>query len=360
MTCDKLGILLSTILPPIEERREEMSAPVSPDSIMQLGLGFWGSKTLLSAVELGIFTELAKGAMTAEAVRERLGLHPRSVRDFLDALVSLGMLRRDAKGVYSNTPEADMFLDRAKPSYMGGMLEMANARLYHFWGSLTEGLKTGRPQNEAKSGGNFFETLYAEPLRLEGFLSAMTGLSLGAARAIAQKFPWSDYKTFIDIGGAQGGVPVQVAQAHAHLTGGSFDVPVVAPVFEKYVAEQGLSDRLHFYPGNFFTDKLPSAEVLLMGHILHDWDMEEKRTLLKKAFDALPEGGALIVFEALIDDERRENAFGLLMSLNMLIETPGGFDYTGADCSGWMREAGFRETRVEHLAGPDSMVIGFK
>jgi hypothetical protein len=337
-----------------------MSVTVTPDNIMQLGLGFWGSKTLLSAVELGLFTELAKGGMSAEEIRERLGLHPRSARDFLDALVSLRMLERDAAGIYSNTPESDTFLDRAKPSYMGGMLEMANARLYPFWGSLTEGLRTGRPQNEAKSGGNFFEALYAEPERLEGFLSAMTGLSLGAARAIARQFPWSDYKTFIDIGGAQGGVPVEIALKHEHLTGGSFDVPVAGPVFEKYVAANGLSDRLRFYPGNFFTDELPSADVLIMGHILHDWDMEEKRMLLKKAYNALPQGGALIVFEALIDDERRENAFGLLMSLNMLIETPGGFDYTGADCSGWMREAGFRETRVEHLAGPDSMVVGFK
>jgi hypothetical protein len=337
-----------------------MSTPVTPSNIMQLGLGFWGSKTLLSAVELGLFTELARGPMTAEAIGERLDLHARSLRDFLDALVSLRLLERDAEGVYRNAPDADMFLDRAKPSYMGGMLEMANARLYHFWGSLTEALKTGRPQNEARSGGNFFEALYADPERLEGFLSAMTGLSLGAARAIAAKFPWSDYKTFIDVGAAQGGLPVEVCLAHPHLTGGSFDIPACGPVFERYVASHGLSDRLRFYPGDFFKDKLPPADVLVMGHILHDWDMEEKRMLLKKAYEALPDGGALIVFEALIDDDRRENTFGLLMSLNMLIETPGGFDYTGADCSGWMREAGFRETRVEHLAGPDSMVIGFK
>jgi hypothetical protein len=337
-----------------------MNMIVKPDQIMQLGLGFWASKTLLSAVELGLFTELAKGAMPAEAIGERLSLHPRSLRDFLDALVSLRMLERDVDGLYSNTPEADTFLDRAKPAYIGGMLEMANTRLYPFWGSLTEALRTGRPQNEAKSGGNFFEALYADPLRLEGFLSAMTGLSLGAARAMAEKFPWGDYKTFIDIGGAQGGVPVQVALAHSHLTGGIFDLPAVRPIFEKYVAQHGLHDRLRFYPGDFFNDPLPSADVLVMGHILHDWDIEEKRMLLRKAFDALPEGGALIVFEALIDDERRENTFGFLMSLNMLIETPGGFDYTGADCSLWMREAGFRETRVEHLAGPDSMVMGFK
>src|ERR1051325_1301880 len=337
-----------------------MSAPVKPDNIMQLGLGFWASKTLLSAVELGLFTELARSHMSAEAIGERFDLHTRSLRDFLDALVSLRMLERDAEGVYSNTPEAEMFLDRAKPSYIGGMLEMANTRLYPFWGSLTEALRTGRPQNEAKSGGNFFEALYADPERLEGFLSAMTGLSLGAARVIAQKFPWSDYQTFIDIGGAQGGVPVQLALAHPHLKGGSFDIPAVGPVFEKYVASHGLSDRLRFHPGDFFNDPLPSADVLVMGHILHDWNMDEKRMLLKKAFESLPAGGALIVFEALIDDERRENTLGLLMSLNMLIETPGGFDYTGADCSQWMLETGFRETRVEHLAGPDSMVIGFK
>ncbi|MDQ3755842.1 MAG: acetylserotonin O-methyltransferase [Acidobacteriota bacterium] len=341
-------------------RREGMNVPVTPDHIMQLGLSFWASKTLLSAVELGLFTELAKGPIPAEAVGERLNLHPRGVRDFLDALVSLHMLERDSEGLYANTTEADMFLDRTKPSYIGGMIEMANERLYPFWGSLTEALRMGRPQNEAKSGGNFFEALYADPERLEGFLSAMTGLSLGAARSVAQKFPWGDYRTFIDIGGAQGGVPVEVALAHSHLTGGNFDLPAVGPVFEKYVARHGLNERLRFYPGDFFNDTLPSADVLVMGHILHDWNMEEKRMLLKKAYDALPSGGALIVHEALIDDDRRENTTGLLMSLNMLIETPGGFDYTGADCSRWMREAGFRETRVEHLVGPDAMVIGIK
>ena len=337
-----------------------MSASVTPDYIMQLGLGFWASKTLLSAVELDLFTEMSKGPAPAEEVVERLGLHPRGARDFLDALVSLKVLERDSEGRYANTPEAGTFLDRTKPSYMGGMLEMANARLYPFWGSLTEALRTGRPQNEARRGGNFFEALYADPARLEGFLSAMSGLSLGAARAIAQKFPWGDYQTFIDIGGAQGGLPVQVARAHEHLRGGNFDLPEVRPVFEKYAAAHGLSDRLSFYPGDFFKDPLPSADVLVMGHILHDWDLEEKRALLRKAYEALPAGGALIVYEALIDDGRRENTTGLLMSLNMLIETPGGFDYTGADCTGWMREAGFRETRVEHLVGPDSMVVGVK
>ena len=338
-----------------------MSEPqVTPDAIMQLGLGFWGSKALLSAVELGLFSELAAGPLDGDALRERLGLHERSATDFLDALVALGMLERE-DGRYSNTPATEVFLDRAKPSYVGGILEMANARLYPFWGSLTEGLRTGELQNEAKGGGeSFFEKLYADPQRLAQFARAMTAVSMGAAQAIAAKFPWQDRKTVIDVGCAEGMVPVQVALAHDHISGGGFDLPPLEPIFDQFVGGAGLADRLEFTGGDFFEQDLPQADVLVMGHILHDWDLDEKRVLLQKAHDALPDGGALIVYDAIIDDERRGNAFGLLMSLNMLIETPGGFDYTAADCRGWMQEAGFRESRVEHLVGPDSMVVGIK
>jgi hypothetical protein len=128
---------------------------VAPDSILQLGLAFWGSKTLLSAVELGVFTELAHRPLKAHILIERLRLHQRGARDFLDALVALGMLDRDGD-IYRNTPATALFLDRNKPSYVGGLLEMANARLYPFWGNLTEALRTGEPQNELKRGENFF------------------------------------------------------------------------------------------------------------------------------------------------------------------------------------------------------------
>jgi hypothetical protein len=338
-----------------------MSREVTPDRILQLGLGFWGPKVLLSAVELGVFTELARGPADLTTLTSRLGLHSRPARDFLDALVALGMLER-REGRYANTPETDHFLDRTKPSYVGGMMEMANDRLYPFWDHLTEALRTGKPQNESKAdpGASFFQALYADPARLRAFLQGMTGLSLGAASAIARKFPWGDYRTFADVGGAQGALPVQVCLAHPHLTGVNFDLPVVGPIFTEYAASFGLRDRLRFLAGDFFQDPLPRADVLVMGHILHDWDLAQKKALIGKAHAALPAGGALLIYEALIDDERKENAFGLLMSLNMLIETPGGFDYTGADCSRWLREAGFRETRVEHLIGPDSMVVGVK
>ncbi len=337
-----------------------MGEQPTPEHILQVGLGFWASKVLLSAVEMGLFTELAQHPEDLETLRGRLGLHPRAARDFLDALVALGFLER-RNGIYHNTPATDLYLDKRKPSYMGGLLEMANHRLYGFWGHLTEALRTGKAQNETRTGGTpVFEALYADPARLRQFLAAMSGISRGAAHAIAQKFPFSSYRTFADVGTAQGDTAAQIALAHPHLHGTGFDLPEVGPIFEDYVTGLGLSQRLSFTPGSFFENPLPKADVVVMGHILHDWDLDTKKMLLGKAYDAIPPGGAVIVYETIIDDDRSVNAFGLIMSLNMLIETPGGFDYTGADCQGWMRQAGFTETRVEHLVGPDSMVVGIK
>jgi SAM-dependent methyltransferase len=336
---------------------------VTPDHLLEVAFSFAASKTLLSAVELGVFTRLAQGPQTLAELISTFELHPRSARDFFDTLIALRVLERDGdddNARYRNTPEADEFLDRRKESYIGGMLEMANTRLYKFWGNLTEALKTGLPQNEIRNDEDLFAALYSDPDRLRGFLAAMTGLSLPTARAMAEKFDWRPYKTVIDIGCAQGCLPVQVALAHAHLTGGGFDLPQVRPIFEDYIRERQLSDRLAFYEGDMFKDPLPSADVLVMGHILHDWGMDAKLQLVRKAYEALPSGGAIIAYDAMIDDQRRTNLGGLLMSLNMLIETRDGFDYTGADCAQWLRGAGFRDVRVQHLHGADSMVIGIK
>lgn len=337
-----------------------MPQSITHDRIMQLATSFWASKAFLSAVELGVFGTLADGPLNVSDLRTRLGLHERSARDFFDALVAMGTLRRDETGRYSNSDEAELFLNPAKSGYMGGFIEMLNARLYGFWGSLTEALCTGAPQNEAKHGGDLFGTLYADPDRLEGFLRAMTGQTLPVARALTNVFPWQNVRTVCDIGTAQGCVPVELALAHPHLGGGGFDLPAVKPAFSRYIASRGLSERLRFIPGDFFTDDLPRADVLVMGLILHDWDLPTKRMLIGKAHAALEKGGSLIVYEFLIDDDRRTHLPGLLMSLNMLIETRGGFDYTGADCMGWMREAGFTNCHVVPLTGPHSAVIATK
>src|SRR6476620_4405858 len=312
-----------------------MEVEISPDHILQIGFGFWASKTLLSAVELELFSRLADGPKTGLELQGAMGLHPRGTYDFLDTLVALGLLQRDGSGEtgkYSNTPSTALFLVKQSPMYIGGILEMANARLYRFWGDLTEALRTGRPQNEIKhSGKPMFEELYADPDRLEQFMRAMPGVSRGNFHALAEKFDFSRYETVCDVGGATGELCVALARQHPYLRCTSFDLPVVAPIAEEAIAGAGLSDRVQVASGDFLADPLPRADVITMGLILHDWNLERKLQLIRAAYDALPEGGAFIVIENLIDDARRVNAFGLLMSLNMLIEFGDAFDFTGAD-----------------------------
>jgi hypothetical protein len=331
---------------------------------MQVGMGFWASKTVLSAVELQLFTHLGAESMSGEEIGERLGLHHRAVYDFLDTLVALRFLERDGAGSqsrYRNTAETAAFLDKRSPSYVGGILEMCNARLYRFWGDLTEALQTGKPQNEIKHTGKpVFEELYSDPTRLAQFMEAMQGISLGNAHALADKFDFSKYRTVCDVGGATGQLCTVLAAHHPHLRCTSYDLPPVVPIAEKAVARAGLTDRVSVAAGDFFADPLPRADVITMGLILHDWDLDRKMHLIRSAYEALPEGGAFIIIENLIDDARRENAFGLMMSLNMLIEFGDAFDFTGSEFAGWCREVGFRDVEITPLTGPASAGIAYK
>lgn len=333
----------------------------TPDHIMELGFGFWGSKALLSAVKLGVFDALADGAATPEELREELGLHPRGSKDFFDALVALGVLGRE-DGTYHNTPEAEAFLVSGKPSYIGGLLEMSNDRLYPFWGDLEKALRTGRPTNELKDDATHpFEAIYENDGRLEQFVGAMTGISMGVANALAREFPWEKYQTVVDLGTSEGVVPKRIAEENDHLRAIGADLPRVKPYFEQFAGESPASDRIEFRAVDFFADdKLPEGDVYVLGHILHDWSEAEKKEILGKVSEAVNEGGAIIVYGMLIDNERRENEMGLLMSLNMLVETPNGFDYTHQECTKWLQEAGFKEPTVETLPGPESMVVAHK
>jgi SAM-dependent methyltransferase len=339
-------------------------AELDPSHIMQVGMGFWPSKTVLSAVEMELFTHLGAEAMSGEEIGDRLRLHQRAIYDFLDALVALGFLDRDGDGSearYRNTSETAAFLDKRSPAYVGGILEMCNARLYRFWGDLTEALQTGEPQNEIKHTGRpMFEELYSDPARLEQFVAAMQGISLGNFHALAETFDFSKYETVCDVGGATGQLCTILAERHPQLRCISYDLPVVAPIADKHIAASGLSDRVETASGDFFADPLPRADVITMGLILHDWNLDRKMQLIRSAYEALPDGGAFIIIENLIDDARRENAFGLMMSLNMLIEFGDAFDFTGSDFAGWCRDVGFREVEIMPLTGPSSAGIAYK
>lgn len=338
--------------------------PITPAHIMQVGMGFMASKTLLAAVQFDLFTHLSRGPLTAAEIQQKLGLHPRGVYDFLDALVALEFLSREGlkeNARYRNTDQTDMFLDSKKPSYIGGILEMANNRLYKFWGRLEEGLQTGNPQNEITEGGkSLFDTLYSDPQRLKEFISAMRGAQMGAIVAFSTQFDFSNSTTLCDIGGSSGALSVHVARSNPHMTCVTADLPAVLPIAEEYIVGAGLSDRVKTASLNFFTDEFPKADVITMGNILHDWGLRDKKMLIKKAYDALPKGGKFVVIENIIDDNRNSNVMGLLMSLNMLIETGEGFDYTFGDFKQWVTEAGFSETEIMPLAGPTSAAIAIK
>jgi predicted O-methyltransferase YrrM len=342
------------------------NSPLQPDigAIMQTAFGFSASKVLLTAVEFDVFTCLGSGSKSGVQLGAEIGLHPRGISDFFDTLVALKFLNREGDGPgakYSNTPAGELFLVRTSPRYIGGMLVMFNARLYKFWNDLPEALRTGKPQNETKHGQKgVFEELYSELSRLEQFMGAMTGISRFNFEAFAAKFDFSKYKTLADIGGATGLLSIEVAKVNPHMQCTSFDLPPVQPIAQKHIAAAGLTDRITTATGDFFTDPLPKADVITMGMILHDWNLEKKMHLIRSAYDALPPGGALIAIEALIDDARRENVFGLLMSLNMLIEFGDAFDYTGADFRKWCSEVGFTRFEVIHLAGPSSAAIAYK
>ncbi len=343
---------------------EEKGVQVNPSKIIEIGMAFFASKTLLTAVNMQLFTHLAKAPMSGLDLMLELGLDKRSLYDFLDTLVALGFLKREGlkeTSTYSNTEETDLFLDKNKPSYIGGILEMANNRLFGFWNDLEEGLKTGLPQNEAKNGNDdFFAAIYADEERLREFVAAMGGIQMGNFMAFANQFDFSAYSTLCDIGGAGAHLAAQVVMNNKHMVCDSFDLPPVKPIAIENMKNMSLENKVIIQAGDFLTDDFPKADVITMGNVLHDWGIEEKKMLIKKAYNALPKGGAFVVIENIIDDNRSKNAFGLMMSLNMLIETPGGFDYSKADIDIWVKEAGFQETSIMPLTGPTSAFIAIK
>lgn len=342
---------------------------LNPSGIMQVGMGFWASKVVLTAVKLELFTLLANEPLSGENIKEKLGLHcsGRHVYDFLDVLVSLGFLQR--KGLlddanYSNSVDTGFFLDKKKPSYMGGILEMANNRLYKFWGDLDEGLRTGLPQNEGKGKENgnmeFFTELYKDETKLKEFMDAMTGIQTGNFIALVNKFDFSRYKTLFDAGGADGWLSIQICLKHPNIQCTTFDLPPVEPLAKNKIAHFNLSNRITVVSGDFLKDDFQKADVITMGNVLHGVDEATKQNLINKAYHAITDGGALIAIENVIDNERRQNTFGLLMSLNMLIENGNAFDYTLNDFEHWTKAAGFKRTELIPLAGPTNAVIAYK
>jgi hypothetical protein len=231
---------------------------------------------------------------------------------------------------------------------MGGFLAMFNDRLYPFWGDLEEALRTGKAQNETKHGGAVdVRGALREPARLEQFISAMSGISRPNFVRLAELFDFGRYQTLCDVGGAAADLSSAVAARHPKIQCTSFDLPVVEPIARAAIARRGSPTAVATAAGDFFRDPLPRADVITMGMILHDWNLEKKMALIRRRTPALNDGGVYIAVEHLIDDARVRNVFGLTMSLNMLIEFGDAFDFTAADFRRWCTEVGFK--RVETI-----------
>ncbi len=341
---------------------QPIATPELPSAVplMALSTGFWAFKTLAAAHELDLFSRLAGGAgVTSAELAEALGLHPRPAEMLLTGCAALGLLEQ-TDGRYRNTPLSETYLVRGKPYYFGGFVQMADKRLYAGWGRLVEALRTNRPTTwDPAVQSSIFEG--EDPTMLALFWEAMHSLSAMTARKLGEAVDLGQFRRLLDIGGGSGACDIELCKQHAELRATVLDLPHVAAIAAGKITEAGLADRIETVGGTFF-DRLPADhDVHLLSMILHDWDEVKNRALLRRSFEALPSGGAVVISELLVNDEKTGPAPAALMSLNMLIETEGR-NYTPAEYSAWLEEAGFRhiETVWFDAPGANGAVIGHK
>jgi 8-O-methyltransferase len=348
--------MMTTVTKPSED------TATSPAPINRIILSFCRSRLLISAVEVNLFTKLAEtGPQTEVTLRDDLDLHPRYARDFLDALVSLGLLDK-ADERYANGALADKFLDRNKPTFVGGFLELAANVQWTAWTRFTRALRTGEVQvnSPTDNGNELFRTFVEQdPDRVRRFMSAMDSHSTRVGKELAERVDWSGYTTFADLGGARGNLAANIVLGQPHLRGICFDRPPSKSFFDEHVAALGVADKVTFQAGDFFADDLPQVDVLVYGHVLHDWDTETRRTLIRRAYRALKPGGSLIIYDRMIDDALSDPDV-LIFSLTVMLTSAGGSEYRVRECDQWLREAGFSDITITPILENHTFVLARK
>lgn len=319
---------------------------------------FWQSRTLAVAVELDLFSTLARQPATLDEVCDRLRLHPQPTEALLNGLHALGVLELEG-GVYRNGESASAWLDRANPGYLGGLFAQADWQ-FPLWTRLRELLETGEAQGGRAGVQDGGLEHGSEDTALREHVAAADALAAGCGPALAAAVDWSGRRRAVDLGGARGAVLAGILDAHPHLTGASFDLPPVAPLFDEHVRGLGLGDRMSFHAGDFFSDDLPAADVYLLGHLLSDLDGERCAGLVARAAAALPPGGLLVVYDTLVDPAREETWQNWLVSLNAQLVHPGGTVHSTADCRVWLTEAGLVDVRAAGLVDAVTVVTGVR
>jgi SAM-dependent methyltransferase len=317
--------------------------------ILRLGNAFCMAQALLTAIELDLFTTLHSGPSTEEDLRGRLGLHGRGLRDFLRLLVALGLLRED-DGRYRNAAGSDRYLVSGRPDHVGGFLLGAKMNLYPVWDGLTETLRSGRPRATADS----FTAMLDDVEQLRRYTHMMEGVLQPLIPRLIEVLDWSAYRSVLDVGGCGGALVGRLVTEHPCLAGHVFDLPQLEPVFDERMAELGVAGMVRFHAGDFFRDPLPHADVVVLGHILHNWPPKKREHLMRTAFEAVEVGGVLLVHDRMLDDACA-NVDNLVASLIMALVTDAGSEYTIGELTELAESVGF--TSVRHLRLDDNETV---
>lgn len=329
---------------------------------MELSQGFWGFKTLAVAMDLELFARIEEsGPVGAASVAEMLGIEVRPAQMLLTGCASLGLLASADGARFTNTALAQAYLVPGRPYFFGGWIRMLDRRLYGGWGRLGEAVRRNAPTTWDPT---MQDTLFAtEDEELLGtFWEAMHAISSSTARVLAACVDLSVYRRLLDVGGGSGAYAIELCRANPGLRATVLDLPHVCPSATAHTARAGLQERITAVPGDFLAEPvLPGGhDLILLSMILHDWDEATGRALLAKCRAALPSGGAVIISELMVDDDRTGPRAAALMNLNMLVETVGGQNYTAAEYERWLREAGFGQVRripLRSAPGANQIII---
>lgn len=334
--------------------------PPDPSPVLDLLIAFRRSKTMFAGVALGVFDALAGGPKSAAALAGELHAHPDALARLLDACVGLGLLRHDPAG-YANTPVADTYLTAASPRRMTGYIAFTNDILWKLWADLEGGIREGTPGWKRSFGwdGPIFANIFRTEAQRREFTMGMHGFGLISSPEVVAAFDLSRFRRLVDLGGATGHLAVAACRRYPDLRAVVFDLPQVVPLAAELVAATEVADRVEVTAGDFFADELPDADLYALGRILHDWADDKALTLLRKMYARLPVGGAVLVAEKLIADDRAGPPWAQMQDVNMLLVTEGR-ERTLAGYADLLKQAGFAEVEGRRTTAPVDAVLAVK
>ena len=322
----------------------------SPDQIDALGSAFWGSRVLLTAYELGVFTKIAEGAVTAPAVAERAAADARATERLMNALCALGLLVKE-DGVYRNSEAAARCLVEGGDEYLSTLGHTAT--LFARWATLTEAVKAGTSVVPAKVTDDGEER--------EAFIEAMHRRALNKADALIALIDLEGVSRVLDVGGGSGVYAMAFCRAREGLSAVVLDLPEVTPLTRRYVEADGYADRIGTVDGDYLECDFGSGfDLVFFSAIVHSNSADENRTLVDKAFAALDPGGRIAIQDFVMDETRTRPGMGALFALNMLVNTRAGDSFTEGEIRDWLEKAGCQD--IERIGtGPfTAMLVGHK